>query len=53
MQYLLRQGADTQMRNQQKMSALDFAKRYERPDAIRLLSRLPQPARPTAPKGQW
>jgi uncharacterized protein len=36
---LLREGAEHQRRNQQGLTALDFAQRGERPDAIRLLSR--------------
>ncbi|MGI4777376.1 MAG: ankyrin repeat domain-containing protein [Janthinobacterium lividum] len=35
---LLDEGADTAMKNQQGMTAMDFAKRGNRPDAIQLLS---------------
>lgn len=35
---LLDEGADTAMKNQQGMTALDFAKRGNRPDAVEMLS---------------
>ena len=51
-QLLLDEGADTAMRNQLGMTALDFAKRANRPDAVRLLS-APVPANKRPGDGKW
>ena len=52
---LLDEGADTLMKNQQGMTALDFAKRANRPDAIELLSAPATTGSSTAPvsNGKW
>ena len=46
--FLLQEGADAQLKNQQGLTALQFAQRGERPDAIKSLSNpvRPAPARP-------
>jgi len=52
---LLDEGADVLMKNQQNMTALDFAKRGQRPDAQEMLTaavRTKQPATP-ATGGKW
>ena len=48
---LLDEGADVQMKNQLGLSALDFAERGKRPDAIELLGAALRAKRPKA--GQW
>jgi len=52
---LLDEGADTAMKNQQNMTAADFAERGKRPDAIALLANAPKGgAKPKAPSdGKW
>jgi len=52
---LLDEGADTAMKNQQNMTAADFAERGKRPDAIALLAKAPKGgAKPKAPSdGKW
>lgn len=47
---LLEEGADPLLRNQQGLSALDFAQRGERPDARRLIT---EAIRRTQPAGRW
>lgn len=47
---LLEAGADTAMKNQLGMSAVDFAHRYNRPDAAELIS---AHIRAQQPKGKW
>ncbi len=49
---LLDEGADTLMRNQQGMTAADFAQRGNRPDAIQLLSAPTRTNRPVG-DGKW
>ncbi|VTU27741.1 ankyrin repeat protein [Variovorax sp. PBL-H6] len=51
-QLLLDEGADTAMKNQLGMSALDFAQRAKRPDAVRLLSAA-APASKRPSDGKW
>ena len=51
-QLLLDEGADTAMKNQLGMTALDFAKRANRPDAVRLLSAAAQ-ANKRPSDGKW
>ncbi len=48
---LLNEGADTMMKNQQNMTAADFAKRGNRPDAIELLTSAMIGKRPQG--GKW
>ncbi len=51
---LLDEGADVTMKNEQGMTAADFAKRGNRPDAIRMLSAAPPPSAPRQPSdGKW
>lgn len=51
---LLDEGADVTMKNEQGMTAADFAKRGNRPDAIALLSAAPQPSVAKRPSdGKW
>ncbi|MGK6306794.1 ankyrin repeat domain-containing protein [Variovorax sp. DT-64] len=50
-QLLLDEGADTAMKNQLGMTALDFAQRANRPDAVRLLSTAARAKRPS--DGKW
>lgn len=51
---LLDEGADVTMKNEQGMTAADFAKRGNRPDAIELLSAAAQPAQAKRPSdGKW
>jgi hypothetical protein len=50
---LLDEGADITMKNEQGMTALDFAKRGNRPDAIQMLTAAAAKApRPTS-DGKW
>ena len=51
-QLLLDEGADTTMKNQLGMTALDFAQRAKRPDAVRLLSTAAQ-ANKRPGDGKW
>jgi len=51
-QLLLDEGADTAMKNQLGMTALDFAKRANRPDAVRLLSAAAQASKRPS-DGKW
>ena len=52
---LIESGADIHVRNQKGMTALDFARRAERPDSVELieagLRMRRQPGQ--APRGQW
>ena len=50
--YLLSRGANAQLRNQKGMTALDFARRYERPDARAILEKVKQ-STPPAQRGKW
>ncbi|QTD47161.1 ankyrin repeat domain-containing protein [Ottowia testudinis] len=53
---LIEEGADIAMRNQQRMTAMDFARRAERRDAVDLLTqaeRYKAQSRPQAPRGTW
>jgi len=52
---LLDEGADTTMKNQQNMTAADFAARGKRPDAMALLANTAKPAaKPKAPgEAKW
>jgi ankyrin repeat protein len=47
---LLQEGADTKLKNQQGLSALDFAQRGKRPDAVDAIARA---IRSKQPVGQW
>lgn len=47
---LLREGADPQLRNQQKLSALQFAQRGNRPDSVEAIAAFIRSKRPA---GQW
>lgn len=47
---LLEEGADTKIKNQQNLSALDFAQRSKRPDAIKAIAAA---IRSKQPAGQW
>jgi hypothetical protein len=47
---LLEAGAQPQQKNQQGLSALDFAQRGARPDAIKIIGAA---LRAQAPRGQW
>jgi uncharacterized protein len=51
-QLLLDEGADTAMKNQLGMTALDFAQRANRPDAVRLLSTAARASKPPS-DGKW
>lgn len=48
---LLEAGADPSLRNQAGMTALDFAKKGSRPDAIQILAAVKSPPRPST--GRW
>jgi ankyrin repeat protein len=48
---LLAEGAQASQKNKQGLSALDFARRASRPDAIKLLT--PVIAKPAPPVGHW
>jgi len=48
--YLLQEGADTGLKNQQGWTALDFAQRGNRPDAVKAISAVMKSKRPL---GQW
>jgi len=50
-QLLLDEGADVAMKNQQGMTAADFAERGKRPDAVQLLGAAGKPKRPA--DGKW
>lgn len=55
---LLKEGADTAMKNQQGMTALDFARRGDRPDAIEMLTAVEKRGPDNAPakavgNGKW
>ena len=50
---LLDEGADTTMKNEQGMTALDFAKRGTRPDAIQMLTTVAPPAKKMPADGKW
>lgn len=50
---LLDAGADASLRNRLGMSALDLARRGERPDAIRLLEQAQDQRRREKPPGKW
>jgi hypothetical protein len=52
-QLLLDAGADPTLRNELGLTALDFAERGARPDAIRMLTAALGAAQATGPKGQW
>ncbi|WHZ11666.1 MAG: ankrin repeat domain-containing protein [Burkholderiaceae bacterium] len=47
---LLDQGADPTLKNQQGLTAIDFARRGHRPDAVKLIT---QAIRAKQPKGKW
>ena len=53
---LVEAGADIAMRNQKQMTAMDFARRAERRDAVELLTqaeRYKAQSRPPAERGRW
>ena len=53
---LVEEGADIAMRNQKQMTAMDFARRAERRDAVELLTqaeRYKAQSRPPAERGRW
>ena len=51
---LIEAGADIHMRNQKGMSALDFARRAERRDAVELIeTALRWSQQKQGPRGQW
>lgn len=50
---LLAEGADARLKNQQGMTALQFAEAGERPDAIRTLSAIASKARTRPTTGKW
>lgn len=47
---LLQEGADPKLKNQQELTALDFAQRGSRPDAVQAIA---EAVRAAQPKGQW
>jgi len=47
---LLQEGADTKIKNQQNLSALDFAQRGKRPDAVEAIAAA---IRSKKPAGEW
>lgn len=48
--FLLKEGADPTLKNQQKLTALDFAQRGNRPDAMKAIAAA---MRSKQPRGQW
>ena len=54
MKLLIEAGADIHMRNQKGMTALDFARRAERPDSVELIDTALRWARQKqGPRGKW
>jgi ankyrin repeat protein len=50
---LLGEGADPLLKNQQGMTALDFARRGQRPDALEILGAVTRAKRPASGGGGW